>query len=186
MIFIFKYYLNIFSVLCLLNYSPSRHTIMSAADRCYNHNPTSTTLRKGTTPNPPVKEQVLAPGAHTCTLCGQEICIPDSPKCRTMFNPDIGFVCLDCSKPKPREELTPPRRNYVRVWWGPFGLFTDVVPRHTLTRYQTCNGLGCEHRIAEPKGYCSHACALYPKDRGVSSPHSGTTSQESFSARRGH
>ena len=168
---------------------------MSATDRYYHRivkgckkeiNKGETPKRKGTTPNPPVKKHVLAPGAHTCAFCHQRIFIPDSPKCRTMFNPDIGFVCLDCSKPKPREELTPPHHYYVKVQWGPFGLFTKVVPRHTLTQYGPCMGRGCTHIVPLPGNLCSVQCG-YNMQRGTGYVTQRVNSNpEGFGARRGY
>lgn len=143
---------------------------MPSADFCYHRivkgcekdiNKGKTPKRKGTTKNPPVPSQVLPPGAHTCGFCGQTIFIPGSPFYRRpMFNPDIGFVCLDCTKPKPRQELNPPHHYYVEVRWGPFGIFTEKVPRHTLSHYGPCVGRGCTRVVARPGNLCSHVCAL--------------------------
>ena len=132
---------------------------MPTADRCYTTVPKSvTTPRKGTTKNPPVKKQVLPPGNHACGFCGQQVYIPDSTYYRRpMYNPQIGFVCLDCTKPKPHDELKPPHHYYVKVerLWG---LYTEVVPRHTLTHYGPCMGRGCTHRVLLPGDVCSLVC----------------------------
>lgn len=158
---------------------------MSSADpRSQNDPETGTTktktTRPGTSKNPTVR-LVAVKGEQSCAFCMRWLYLVFL----TNMNPDIGFVCLDCSKPKPYKELTPLHPNYVLVkrWWG---LYWEQVLRTSLSHYHTCNGTGCERLIAKENGqFCSHECARFPKYLGCSPASTQPTNSLTYGDRRG-
>lgn len=154
--------------------SPTHNRMPAATDCCYRYPSTTSTTK-----NPCVKLEEVE-GEHTCAFCRQRVYLST----RVKVNPSVGFVCRDCSKPKPCNELTPKHPHYVLVpkLWG---LYREQVPRTSLSHYQTCNGTGCEHRIITGEVYCSLQCASFPEYRGCSPASTRmTSSSDGWTGRR--
>lgn len=173
--------------MCLLNYSPSRHTTMSAADRYYHHNPTSTTTRKGTTKNPPVELKTVN-DQQTCAFCKKLVYVEE-----VKVNSSVGFVCRDCSHPIHNEIRPSRRKGCVWVRGGPFNLFWTEVPRINITHYHLCENSKCRHRISKEHTCCSNECAEAKEEEDrtrveqarINSWNAACSSQTSFTLRRG-